>query len=46
MSPLTLIVLLTLANFLYQILFGRNDWEEAAERSFFQAVAVALAEMV
>lgn len=42
MTSIIAVVSLVASNFLYQLITGHNDWSLAADRSWFQAVAIAV----
>lgn len=41
MSAYVLVLVLAIGNFSFQWLFGDSDWLTAAERTYFQAFAIA-----
>ena len=41
MKLVTVVIGLTLGNFIWQWLFGRHEWLVALERSYFQLWAIA-----
>tara|TARA_R110000822_G_scaffold84867_3_gene199051 strand:- start:29542 stop:29703 length:162 start_codon:yes stop_codon:yes gene_type:complete len=42
MEKFIIIVMLLVGNFAYQLMAEHPDWETAFERSYFQAIAIAL----